>query len=77
MELGFKLSPMLAQIDNLGTIELIKNIQVHSKTKNLDVKLHFIRYICGKDIAIEFVPSEENIADILTKNLLSKGKTGN
>ena len=71
-ELNFKLQPTRVRVDNQGAIRLIQNNQVHSKTKHLDIKLHFIRDVCGKDLFIEYVSTKENLADMLTKNLPSK-----
>lgn len=42
-ELKLNLDPTPMFVDNQGTIKLIKNDQVHAKTKHLDIKLHFIR----------------------------------
>ena len=59
--------------DNTGAIYLVKNQQVGQRTKHIDVRWHFIRelYEAGK-IAVKFVRSENNEADINTKNVTVK-----
>lgn len=69
LELGISLPPIPVRIDNQGTIKLIKNNQAHNKTKHLDIKLHFIRDVNGKDIELVYVSTEENVSDVLTKPL--------
>lgn len=57
-------------LDNQGAISLIKNNQVNSKIKYIDIEYMFIREAhSNKQITVEFVPSERQQADILTKNL--------
>ena len=56
--------------DNKGAIDLSKNPVQHSRTKHIEIRHHFLRDNVQKGhISIEKVPSEENIADILTKPL--------
>lgn len=68
-ELGINLDLTHLNIDNMGTITLIENNQIHSKTKHLDVPLHFIRDINKKQITIKHVNTNDNTADIFTKAL--------
>lgn len=69
-ELKIELGPTPIHIDNQGTIQVIKNVQVHSKTEHIDIKLFFIRDAYkDKKIAVDYVKSEEDIADIFTKAL--------
>ncbi|GKB47877.1 hypothetical protein Tco_0898630 [Tanacetum coccineum] len=56
--------------DNKGVIELSKNPVLHSRTKHIEIRHHFLRDNIQKgNISIEKVSSEDNIADILTKPL--------
>ena len=57
-------------IDNQSTIKLIKNPEFHKKTKHIDVQYHFIRekYERG-ELDVEFMPSDKQLSDILTKAL--------
>lgn len=58
------------RLDNQGSIKLIKNPEFHKRTKHIDVRFHFIRDIYSKgNIIINYVPSSQQLADILTKAL--------
>ena len=49
---------------------MAKNPVYHSKTKHIKLDMHFIRYkVLAKELEINYIPSEEQIADILTKPL--------
>jgi hypothetical protein len=62
--------PIKVKVDNIGAVFLSKNRTSGERTKHIDVKYHFIREQIDKGlIEIEFVRSEENSADIFTKNL--------
>ena len=39
------------------------------KTKHIDVRYHYLKYLVEELIAIAFVPTEKMIADIFTKSL--------
>ena len=56
----------------MGCLRLINNKQVSPKTKHLDIKLHFIRDLVGKDIKPVHVSTSDQLADILTKPLAEK-----
>nr|GEV49747.1 copia protein [Tanacetum cinerariifolium] len=56
--------------DNKCAIDLSKNSVLHSRTKHIEIRHHFLRENVQKgNISIEKVSSEDNIADILTKPL--------
>ena len=56
--------------DNQGCIALAKNPVYHSRTKHIDIKFHFLREkVASEVIALEYKPTEEMIADGLTKAL--------
>ena len=57
-------------IDNQSAIALIKNAEFHERTKHIAVRYHFIRerYESG-EIAIEYCPTGDQVADVLTKGL--------
>ncbi|GKD39278.1 retrovirus-related pol polyprotein from transposon TNT 1-94, partial [Tanacetum coccineum] len=56
--------------DNKGAIDLTKNPVLHSRTKHIEIRHHFLRDNVEKgNISIKKVSSEDNIADILTKPL--------
>ena len=55
--------------DNMGAIFIMKNDQVGQRTKHIDVKWHHVRdMIKGGDLVVVYIRSEDNPADILTKN---------
>ena len=57
-------------VDNDGAISLAKNSLSSAKTKHIDVRFHFIRELTrSKTISVEYVPTMEQRADILTKAL--------
>ncbi|GJV94650.1 hypothetical protein Tco_1546227 [Tanacetum coccineum] len=53
-----------------GAIDLSKNPVLHSRTKHIEIRHHFLRDNVQKgNISIEKVSFEDNIADLLTKPL--------
>ena len=63
-------------IDNQSAIRLIKNPEFHKKTKHIDVCYHFIREkYTEKFFEIEYVSTDEQLADILTKPLVKTKHT--
>lgn len=57
-------------VDNQGSIQLTKNYENSKRSKHIDIKYHFIKDIVNKGIIdIEYVPTIDNISDILTKPL--------
>ncbi|GKD88255.1 hypothetical protein Tco_1363762, partial [Tanacetum coccineum] len=56
--------------DNQGAIDLSKNPVLHSCTKHIEIRHHFLRDNVQKgNFSIEKVSSKDNIADIFTKPL--------
>ncbi|XP_031108714.1 uncharacterized protein LOC116013206 [Ipomoea triloba] len=56
--------------DNTSAIAVSQNPVLHSWTKHIDVRHHFIRdHVEKKDFRIDHIPTENQIADILTKPL--------
>lgn len=56
--------------DSNSAIELAKNPEHHSRTKHIDIQYHYVRECVQNGLArLEFVPTKEQIADILTKAL--------
>ena len=56
--------------DNQSCIALAKNPVYHARSKHIDIQHHFIRekVECG-DIKVVYMPTEEMVADALTKPL--------
>ncbi|KAB2601163.1 hypothetical protein D8674_002168 [Pyrus ussuriensis x Pyrus communis] len=56
--------------DNLSAIALSFNPVQHQKTKHIEVDVHFVRErVSQKQLSVQFVSSQEQFADILTKGL--------
>ena len=65
-----KCTYLSSSCDNKCAIDLSKNPVQHSCTKHIEIRHHFLRDNVQKvNISIEKVPSQDNIADILTKPL--------
>jgi len=73
-ELGLTLStPPKIWCDNIGATYLSVNPIFHARTKHVAIDFHFVReLVASKDLEILFVPSEDQLADVLTKPLVSK-----
>ncbi|TYK18672.1 Retrovirus-related Pol polyprotein from transposon TNT 1-94 [Cucumis melo var. makuwa] len=62
--------PTVIHIDNKSTIALAKNPVFHDRSKHIDTRFHFIRdCISRKEVQVEYVKTEDQIADIFTKPL--------
>jgi hypothetical protein len=59
--------------DNIGATYLSVNLVFHARTKDVAIDFHFVwELIASKFLEIHFVPSSDQIADVLTKPLVSK-----
>eukprot|EP00253_Pinus_taeda_P033415 PITA_33415 len=62
--------PISILYDNTSAINISKNPVMHSKTKHIPIKYHFLReQVLEQKVKLEYVPSKEQVADILTKPL--------
>ncbi|UYV76870.1 hypothetical protein LAZ67_14002267 [Cordylochernes scorpioides] len=60
--------PTVLKTDNQGAQQLARNPVHHARTKHIDIKWHYIRSICSDGlIEVVHIPTQENVADILTK----------
>ena len=56
--------------DNTSAISISKNPVMHSKTKHIPIKFHFLReQVLSNTIKLEYVRTKNQIADIFTKPL--------
>jgi len=70
-QLGFTI-PVELKADNTSSINLAKNPINNPKTKHIDVSYHFTReHLIHKSFTLSYVPTGENLADIMTKDLPS------
>ncbi|CAL2270482.1 unnamed protein product [Prunus armeniaca] len=66
----FLASPRLLHCDNLSALALSSNPIFHSRIKHLDTDFHFVRERVQRgDIHVQYVPTQEQVADVLTKGL--------
>ncbi|KAJ9541528.1 hypothetical protein OSB04_028034 [Centaurea solstitialis] len=65
-----QLSKIPIYCDNTSAIAIANNPVLHSKTKHIEVRYHFIRdHVMNGDIELHFVPTEYQLADLFTKPL--------
>lgn len=63
----------LIKVDNKSAIFMLSNYENSKRSKHIDIKVNFIKdLIANNKIKIEYVQSENNIADILTKGLVAQ-----
>ena len=68
---SFALNAIIIHCDNQGAIALAKNPQAHARSKHIDIQWHYQREkIEDKSVEFRYVPTEEQVADGLTKALL-------
>ena len=61
--------PITVHVDNVGAIWLSNNRTTSDRTKHIDIRTSFVKeYQEDGKFIIKFVKSEENEADIFTKN---------
>ena len=58
--------------DDQSVIALMKDHQYHARTKHIDIRYHFIRWIVEQgSIRLVYCPTDDMVADTLTKALPS------
>jgi hypothetical protein len=66
------LEPTTLFSDNQSAIALTKDHQFHARTKHIDVRFHFIRWIVENgSLRLVYCPTNDMVADTLTKALPS------
>lgn len=71
LELGLKVNtPITVHCDNQSTVLISKNGVKNERTKHIDVRYNFIKDVCTLGTIVpKWVPTTEQLADILTKPL--------
>jgi hypothetical protein len=65
--------PVKVYLDNIGMIFMSKTRSSGDQKKHIDIRHHFVReQIKNGLVEVIFVRSEDNLADIFTKNLGGK-----
>nr|GEX75165.1 putative ribonuclease H-like domain-containing protein [Tanacetum cinerariifolium] len=68
LDYGYIFMHTMFPIDDSSTICIIKNPVLHSKTKHIEIRHHFIRDCNDKKlIQVVKIPSDNNFTDLLTK----------
>ena len=66
-------TPIICHADNMGAIFMAENAAATPKSKHIDIKAKFVtQFVADKFIKVIFVKSENNVADIFTKNVQFK-----
>lgn len=64
-------TPITILMDNQGSISLTQNMSVNARNKHIDIRYHFVRdAVSHKSIALSYIPTSDQVADVLTKALL-------
>jgi hypothetical protein len=62
--------PIPIYCDNTSAINISNNSVMHSKTKHIPIRYHFLReQVVEKNIRVEYVGTKEQVVDIFTKLL--------
>ena len=62
--------PTIINIDNQSAMKIANHPVQHQRTKHIDIKHHFVRdAISNKEIKLNYLPTGDMPADLLTKNL--------
>ncbi|KAE8706056.1 Detected protein of unknown function [Hibiscus syriacus] len=65
--------PTKVCVDNKSAIALAKNPVFHDRSKHIDIRYHYIREcVARKDVEVEYVKLQDQVADIFTKPLTSE-----
>ncbi len=55
--------------DNQSCISFVKNGRLNKRSKHIDTKKNYIKDMCDKEIMLRYCPTEDMVADIMTKPL--------
>jgi hypothetical protein len=71
---GQELPPTVIHCNNQSCIKLFENPVFHDRSKNIEIRYHFIRdWVQRGAVQLQYILTDEQVADILTK-ALSRGK---
>jgi hypothetical protein len=65
-----EMDPTIIHCDNQSCVKLAQNPMFHDRSKNIEIKYHYIRdMVQRKAVHVQYLPTHEQIADIFTKPL--------
>ncbi|KAH9646466.1 retrovirus-related pol polyprotein from transposon RE2 [Citrus sinensis] len=65
-----KLPTSVLWCDNQSAGDLPRNLVFHSKSKHIELDIHYIRdKVLNKELEVRYIPTKEQVADVLTKPL--------
>ena len=65
LDYGVVLEKVPLLCDNESTVKLANNLVQHSRTKNIDIRHHFLRdHVAKNDISLERVRTEDQLVDL-------------
>ena len=67
--LKVSIQPTVLYEDNQSCICMAKNPKFHGRAKHINIRFHYIREQIGKCIELIYCPTNEMVADVLTKGL--------
>uniref|UniRef100_A0A803P4C9 Retrovirus-related Pol polyprotein from transposon TNT 1-94 n=1 Tax=Cannabis sativa TaxID=3483 RepID=A0A803P4C9_CANSA len=66
-DLGFNSDDVTVYCDNQRALHLMRNLMFHERSKHIDIKLHFIRYVITREeVIMKKINTAHNPADMLT-----------
>jgi len=70
-DLGIQITKSISiMCDNTNAINIFKNLIMHSRTKHIAIRYHFLKEKVAKgEVELEFVPTSEQVVDIFVKPL--------
>ena len=70
-EMGIKITPAAAHIDNIGAGFMAEQKICNKRSKHIDIKYHYCREQVQefKNFDLNYVPNGDNVSDIFTKPL--------
>ncbi|KAI3771392.1 hypothetical protein L6452_02556 [Arctium lappa] len=70
LDYDLQLSKIPIYCDSSSAIAIANNPVLHSKTKHIEIRYHFIRdHVMNGDIELHFIPTDYQLADLFTKPL--------
>jgi transposase InsO family protein len=65
-----QVEPTTVYCDNRGAIQLANNTVTKTRSKHIDIQIHFVRELVERNVVqFKYIPSKFNVADMFTKPL--------